>query len=590
MFQRLYELSFALPQNLATWQKLNEGMPPEYTHGFGICFDEQGNFVSIQTIQKTGKDVIYRAGSGNGTDFTPCCKLAESTGKRILKAVENLKHNFSGAEKDRLWLETTTENYKQNKIVIWEELEKVKTAANLSTKTSRGFVFWAKLQENGHIEPVYNWEETKQFLEQQFGDSLGKKGGKRKSGVCLINGKGNQDVFGGFSDIACYNLDKEGSIAGGFDDKLGHRNFPISKEAAIEITRAFHYSQQHLQGSMAGQTYLILPYAINPEIREELYEHLKQYPERFKLGIVKDLVKKEWSLINEFGNLGDQIAFFLIFYEENNASWRIQAEIQELLPSRLIDLKKARETIESSQDLIYYNKDKEEKKIEISALIFKNFTGGSKEQSTNTLKTWLVALFEGKTIDYAYFLHNLVDKLIATGKKNPEYLHNTTLQAFGLYRYALLTHLILNNSTQEQTMSLPHFNSVYGKYIQEHSDFFTKPELITAFLTGCYVSVVTNVQYNERKSMPFAKKFVGRLLTKENLRKLYQEGHDKLMQYDSLGIVVKTLDPDLTESWIYCGKDWRINNEETTFVFTIGYSLQSRINQLYKEQEISEEL
>ncbi len=589
MFQRLYELSFALPQNLANWEKLNEGMPPEYTHGFGICFDEQGEFKNIQTIQKTGQDVIYRSGPSNGTDLTPCCKLSTSTSERILRAAEALKNNFNGEEYQRIWLEKTIENYKQHQEIIWQQLEEAKNAANLDPKTSRGFVFWAKLQANGHVEPIYTWNAAKQFLEQQFFNSLSKKGGKRPKAVCLINGKGNQDVFGGFSDIACYNLDKEGSIAGGFDDKLGHHNFPISKEAAIEITRAFHYSQQHLQGSMAGQTYLILPYAINPEIREELYEHLKQYSERFKLGTVRDLVKKEWGLINDFKDLKDQMAFFLIFYEENNASWRIQAEVQELLPSRLIDLKKARETVESSQDLIYYNKDKEEKKVEISALIFKNFTGGSKEQSANTLKTWLVALFEGKKINYEYFLHNLVDKLIATGKKNPEYLHNTTLQAFGLYRYALQTNLILN-STQENNMSLPHFNSVYGKYIQEHTEFFTKPELITAFLTGCYVSIVSNIQHQKRGASPFNKKFIGRLLTKESLKKLYQEGHDKLMQYDSLGVVVKTLDPDLTESWIYCNQNWGVSNEETTFVFTIGYSLQFRINQLYKEQETSEEL
>ncbi|MEY3220313.1 MAG: hypothetical protein RIT27_1670 [Pseudomonadota bacterium] len=589
MFQRLYELSFALPQNLANWEKLNEGMPPEYAHGFGICFDEQGDFASIQTIQKTGKEVIYRSGPSNGTDLTPCCKLSTSTSERISRAAEALKNNFNGEEHQRTWLEKTIANYKQNQEIIWQQLEEVKNAANLDPKTSRGFVFWAKLSHH-QIEPIYTWNAAKQFLEQQFLESLSKKGGKRSKAVCLINGKGNQDVFGGFSDIACYNLDKEGSIAGGFDDKLGHRNFPISKEAAIDITRAFHYSQQHLQGSMAGQTYLILPYAVNPEIREQLHEHLKQYPERFKLGSkIKDLINEEWELANDFKILKDQVAFFLIFYEENNASWRIQAEVQELLPSRLEILNKARRTIENAQDLIYFNKDKEEKKVKISALTFKHFTGGSKEQSANTLKTWLVALFEGKTINHVYFLHNLVDKLIAIGKKNPEYLHNTTLQAYGLYRYALQTNLI-SNSTPEQLMSLPNFNSVYGKYAQEHANFFTKPELITAFLTGCYVSIVSNIQHQKRGASPFNKKFIGRLLTKESLKKLYQEGHDKLMQYDSLGIVVKTLDPDLTESWIYCGQQWSINNEETTFAFTIGYSLQFRISQLYKEQETFEEL
>lgn len=34
MFQRLYELSRLLPDR-PTWERLNEGMPPEYDRGFG---------------------------------------------------------------------------------------------------------------------------------------------------------------------------------------------------------------------------------------------------------------------------------------------------------------------------------------------------------------------------------------------------------------------------------------------------------------------------------------------------------------------------------------------------------------------------
>ena len=43
MFQRLYELSMILPKKV-TWEKLNEGMPPEYNQGFALCFDEQTVF------------------------------------------------------------------------------------------------------------------------------------------------------------------------------------------------------------------------------------------------------------------------------------------------------------------------------------------------------------------------------------------------------------------------------------------------------------------------------------------------------------------------------------------------------------------
>ena len=102
------------------------------------------------------------------------------------------------------------------------------------------------------------------------------------------------------------------------------------------------------------------------------------------------------------------------------------------------------------------------------------------------------------------------------------------------------------------------------------------------------MSIVTGFQYKKRKSSPFAKKFVGRLLSRDNLKRLYQEGHNKLAQYDALGIVAKTFDPDLAQSWVQCGKDWRISDEETTFAFTIGYSLERRIRTLSGDKALAE--
>ncbi|MDM8557482.1 TM1802 family CRISPR-associated protein [Candidatus Parabeggiatoa sp. HSG14] len=106
-----------------------------------------------------------------------------------------------------------------------------------------------------------------------------------------------------------------------------------------------------------------------------------------------------------------------------------------------------------------------------------------------------------------------------------------------------------------------------------------------AFLTGCYASTVASTQRKERHNDPFTKKFLGRLLTKTHLQRLYREGHNKLAMYDKLGYVIKGLDPDLAEAWVVCGKQWNISDEEATFAFTIGYSLEYRIRKLDEEQQ-----
>jgi hypothetical protein len=48
------------------------------------------------------------------------------------------------------------------------------------------------------------------------------------------------------------------------------------------------------------------------------------------------------------------------------------------------------------------------------------------------------------------------------------------------------------------------------------------------------------------------------------------------------------MDPDLAQAWVRCGADWKITDEESTFAFTIGYSLESRIRELSKNKELAE--
>lgn len=120
--------------------------------------------------------------------------------------------------------------------------------------------------------------------------------------------------------------------------------------------------------------------------------------------------------------------------------------------------------------------------------------------------------------------------------------------------------------------------SEYGKYISEHPEFFNGPEKTVAFLTGCYVAKVMAAQYRSRDgATPFGKKFFGRLVTKKLLHRLYCEGQDKLAAYDKLGFVMRGIDPDLAHAWIACGDRWELADEDATFAFKLGYSLEHRI-------------
>jgi CRISPR-associated protein Csh1 len=574
MFQRLHELSQCLPER-AAWERLNEGMPANYDRGLALCFGPGGEWRGVKTYMGNSA-VVYRSGPPNGTDFTPCCKLAGNTGARLASAARELVA-YAGLPGDkRQWLADSLDCFDKARETIWAEVEAKRKEAGVDDKEHRGYVYWA----DANMEPVYAWPETRAFMVDQVLEAFADKGGVRKSGSCAVCGQIGIKVYGNYAVLACYNLNNPGSIAGGFQAHRAHRNFPVCGDCALSIAETFTFAETNLSSSMAGQSYLILPYSNNPEVREELRARLGQHPDRYQLGKARDLVADELALTDEFSGYGDQLALALIFFKQQNAAWRVQGEVQQLLPSRLRALHDAGRAIARAADLTVEDK-KDRKPVQITALTFKNFSSASEAASADTLRNWLAALFAGQTVDHRHFLHCLVAKLLDTGKRKPDLLHWMTRQAWGLYRYARLTQLIIPDPvTEHPAMSEVVPNSAYGRYVQEHGDFFRRPELIVAFLTGCYASQVASVQRQERGADPFTKKFVGRLLGRQHLQRLYREGHGKLAQYGKLGYVITGLDPDLANAWVACGDDWAIGDEEATFAFTIGYSLAYRISQL----------
>lgn len=581
MFQHLYELARCLPPH-APWEQLNEGLPETYNRGLALCFGADGEWLGVRT-HYGNQGVVYRSGPSNGTDLTPCCKLATDTANRLGRAIEDsLKAPELSAEQ-RQWLELSLATFRAKQQAIWSEVETACRQAGVDGKGQRAYVYWVEAQG----QPVYAWPQVQDILVRKATEKWA-EGGKRQ-GICAVCGQAGT-VYGNYAVLACYNLDKPGSIAGGFQRELAHRNFPVCTNCAFKLAQAIAFAERHLASQMAGQAYLALPYSNSEKIRAELYQRLQRDPNRYQLGRLHDLVADEWALLDEFGDAGDQLALTLIFYQQDNAAWRLQAEVQQVLPSRLHALKKAGRAIARASDL-QVEKDGAVHAVEINAQVFKDFAGGSEQASAETLRVWLTALFAGQAIDPDHFLRCLVSRLLEAGRGSPALLPWLTRRAWGLWRYARLVELIpapFQEENPKMSEIIP--NSPYGRYVRAHQDFFRRPELVVAFLTGCYAATVTGVQYQERGNDPFSKKFIGRLLDRQQLRRIYTEGHAKLAQYDKLGYVITGLDPDLAQAWVACGETWAISDEEATFAFTLGFSLKARIDQLERASSQAEPL
>ncbi|MEA3547907.1 MAG: TM1802 family CRISPR-associated protein [Thermodesulfobacteriota bacterium] len=599
MFQRLFELSGLLGINRRKpWELLNHGMDEQYDRGFAICFDEQGDYDGIRTINSNqgvnNRGVTYLPGpSSNSPPLIPCTRLSqkmETKIKYLFQCTAEVGQTEDLPESWREWLARINWQDKELQKNIVVDLADQASAAGVgekidSTQIKRsGYCFPARYIKDC-ILPLYE-EEAARSLMVKKALQVWQKHGTRQ-GSCSICGQ-EKDVFGNFSELKCYILDKPGLITGGFKNDQAKKNFPVCRECAFALSFAINYSRRNLIARMAGQDYIILPYcSADPQIREFIKEELEVRPDRFTISSSCDpLVNFDDELLEfmQEENLKEQLAFALIFFKKKNKEWKILAEVQQVLPGRMRRVRQAKHRAQDDDLLI--QSGKQGKGTIISGNTFFYFSGSEGLKGSNrTLLQWLAAVYgEDGRIERRVLLQHIVKKLLAVARREPQKTTNFAGQAWGLYLFCSYLQLFDQGANH---MTSIFSDSIFGQYMAKHPGFFSKKEMTIAFLTGCYVSKVCAAQYKRgMKKIPFAKKYQGRLLSRKHLRRLLREGHDKLSQYESLGYVIKNgLELDLAQAWVECGEQWNINDEEVTFAFTLGASLAWKISTDHDEDD-----
>lgn len=580
MFQRLLELSRLLGTGGALWERLDEGMPERYTRGLALCFDLDGRFAGVREWSRR-REVVYRKGPPNGFDLTPCSKLGEQlpkTLKRVGRSAANVAP-FAPAERSEWWRSVAAALEGPA-----PELVATATDALAAAKTdadNRAYVFVARLQ-GMTIDPAFAWPECKDALVDGFTSSIGKDSSS-PAGRCQVCGGGDREVFGGFNVLACYNLDKPGSIAGGFDARKAVRNLPVCLDCAVALSQAIIYAEANLSGWAAGLDYLVLPSTASSELRAYLLEEGERGHRRLSLSPRRDpLDDRERDLLSDAAELAAEgraadLSFHFVFFESEKASWKITAEVRQVLPSRVAELHAASRAL-STDAMLFEGKRDDRQPFEATTRTLADFASTSAKRDARNLQEWLVALLEGRPVDRRTFFHTVASALAARARKDPQYLEPSTRRAWGLVRFALMTGLV----AKEEWMKPETPASCYGEYCAAHREFFTTQEHVAAFLTGCFASIVCYVQKQARGAAPFAKKFRGRLVDPVLLKRLYHEGRDRLEIYDGMGLA-GDLDADLAQALVAVGDRWTVNNDELTLAFSIGLALQFRLQQSVKQ-------
>lgn len=590
MFERLLHISqIRYGDESDRIKLLNEGLEPSYHYGLAVCFDETGQYRDV-IITTGSKNVTYIKGAPNGFDPLAISKYAGSSKKvtqRLQKCLEAFNQSPQ-AEPIQDQIDNILERYNDLQIAedIENELEK------LDTREKYPFVYLSWLEGTKPV-PFYENKHFKQFAISEVLSRYGrvkKQPLEAENQVCAVCGKQADKVYGNFSLISCYNLDKRGLITGGMDHSAATRNFPVCNYCMLAVSEGWNFVNSNLQFNLAGEPYLLLPQIHNLELREYVIEELEKRERGISLKkeALKTITNSENEILETIADISgdkDEIILSMIFFQKKNAAWRITAEIPTVLPSRIKEIYRIKNQIDSDHLLVFG-------KNQIYGFTLKTlrqFTGTRTDKSSQKqFLAYVDQIFAGRTskIDREVFFRDAVSVILTSYKREPDKAIFTVRDAWATYRF--LSRLDILTSSKGGVI-MAESNNVYGKFLVIHDEFFDCQEKAVAFLTGCYVSAVAFVQHQNIGNRPFLKKVQGIKMDHRKLQQIYPEAQTKLRQYNSFGLVAQTLDPQLAEAWIKCGEKWNISDEESTFAFTLGMSLAGKIRETDKNAGLTEE-
>ena len=572
MFTKLLELNRIIEWKTprTKLERLNQGLPEAYRHGIAICFDRAtGAFSDLRMVQGC-KGVVYMAASGaNGFSTTAVQPITEEPRKSLakIKRCVNALAESAGIT-DELKRLVAAFDVDQLAIDVGKKIAEVKP-----DRENRIYLF-AAFANGDNIEPLYAVREVQDYMNAKAFDDYGTADKKNDSvqndRVCYVCGEAGRRVYGNFSRLKSYNLDKPGMITGGFGKSQTLKNFPVCEECIAAISSAYDYAKRKLTFGFCGEHYLLLPClrTEDDELAKNIVSALERMGNTTQVSEYEKITGSQNDILEELADVGrgkDLLTLTMIFFKESNASWKITAEIPEILPSRISRIYSVKRAVELDSYLKMGDKP-----FFFTFKVIRDFAGNSGKTSQRKFMGYVDAVFSGGKIYETAFLSDVVRAVVTRAKREPQMMPYMVRDALAAWQF--LNQLgILERGVRIMSDAVG-TSGKYGRFLEAHKDFFNAREKVAAFLTGCYVSKVLFAQRQNLGNSPFYKKLRGMKLDRKRLQTLYPEARNKIQQYDDLGLVME-LDRLLASAWVECGSDWTITDDEATLSFTIGLSL-----------------
>lgn len=531
---------------------------PEYETSIIFNFDSNYNFKDIDLEETKLSDYhlyLYRKGPSNGPGYSPTTRFnnfEKSFNKKFLQWFKDRNSEFS-----KIYQQLS------EKIHIIEQ--KLSEIISQKSKKER-FLLTIKIDGKYPFET----ETLKKEFEKSFWNNVKKI--KKDNAFCSVCGEKKPEVFTTSEIYKFYNLDKKSYIAGGFDERLAWKNFPICEECFLKILAGKKYVEENLKFRFYGNEYFLIPHALlnNVDLSQVLEILVYQEKEqKITTEHKKILSANEREIIELLKSFKDTLAIYLLFLKRDQNAERIILLIEDILPSWISKIFQVKSEIDKKHGIDYT--------VEYLYIFFKN--------QPKIFMELINKIFKNEKIKFDVLINFFIEKIRQDFLKT-SYYKDTVKRA--LINIDFLNSLgVLDKNKEEVFYMNEKFEELYKKY----SVGLDSPLKKGVFLLGSLTQMLINIQYARRSQAPFLKNLKGLKMDINDMKALLSKVVNKLNEYGSFDTGKKEIAQEIARNFLIASEqDHKLSVDELNFYFVSGMALSEEIaNLVYENKEQKEE-
>ena len=548
--------------------------------------------------------LLYKRGKGsNGPDLTPTSKVTElekTFKKKIMKWFESNKNYDSLDDTEKYFLTSIETEFKEKSDEILLQLkEKSESIDNNGFVLSISFLENGKQKFIGDIDFFAKFITEKSKVDYKYSKTFNRYSFSENK-LCSICKTNQPEIFGYFTSLKFYNVDKSGMVTGGFDQSKSWKNYPVCLNCALNIELGMKMMEQNFLFNFYGLRYYLIPKFTNETDRDEIIETILEYKTNPKITDsdrirITNAENEVFDLLQEQKN---NVTFNLLFFEKPQKSvFRILALIEDVLPSRIRQLFATKDLVDN---MIFFKEYREGKQMfRFNFGILRTFFPNSKKEG-NFDKYFLEItnkIFGDKRIGYGFLIEQIIYHLRNCFVED-QYFWFHSLQSFMLLNFLNELNLFrLKNKEVEMDNQFYESFEIKSKeelepkvelFFENFKEFFPTDIQRSIFLMGILSQFLLNIQKNERGATPFRSKLKGLKMDARDISTLLPEIIEKLEQYNKNYYV--PLENLISKYLISAGnyKDWRLSIDEMNYIFVLGMNL-SKYFKIKTEEKKEEE-